>query len=105
MNRFRISSLPTYFHFSGPSKLPCCWLISLSPKGSGINSVVSDPIWIPLQICGGHLPDQIPEFGKNTLTKRAGQPAELEDIYIFLASDESGYITAEIFGINKGVHI
>lgn len=58
-----------------------------------------------LQICGGHLPDQIPEFGKNTLTKRAGQPAELEDIYIFLASDESGYITAEIFGINKGFHI
>ncbi|WP_416143514.1 SDR family oxidoreductase [Oxalobacter aliiformigenes] len=58
-----------------------------------------------MQICGGHFPDQIPEFGKNTLRKWAGQPTELVDIYLFLASDESGYITTEIFGINKGFHI
>ncbi|WP_416143423.1 SDR family oxidoreductase [Oxalobacter aliiformigenes] len=58
-----------------------------------------------MQICGGHFPEQISEFGKNTLRKWAGQPAELVDIYLFLASDESGYITTEIFGINKGFHI
>jgi NAD(P)-dependent dehydrogenase (short-subunit alcohol dehydrogenase family) len=36
---------------------------------------------------------------------RAGQPAELGPAYVFLASQESSYITGEIIGITGGQHL
>lgn len=77
----------------------------LAPKGIRVNSVAPGPIWTALQICGGQFPDKIPDFGKDSLLKRAGQPAELAGIYVYLASTESSYVTAEVFSVNGGMHI
>lgn len=77
----------------------------LAPKGIRVNGVAPGPIWTPLQPSGGQLQDAIPEFGKQAPLGRAGQPAELGPVYVFLASQESSYITGEIIGVTGGQHL
>ncbi|MNV92300.1 putative oxidoreductase YghA [compost metagenome] len=55
-----------------------------------------------LQPSGGQPAEKIPEFGSQTPMKRPGQPAECAPIYVLLASQESSYITGEIFGVTGG---
>lgn len=76
----------------------------LAPKGIRVNGVAPGPIWTPLQVAGGHATEDIPEFGMDTPLKRAGQPVELAGVYVLLASDESSYTTAEIYGVTGGNH-
>lgn len=76
----------------------------IAPKGIRVNIVAPGPIWTPLQICGGMPQEAIPEFGQTTPLGRAGQPVELSSIYVYLASQESSYITAEVFGVTGGMH-
>lgn len=73
-------------------------------RGIRVNAVAPGPIWTPLQVAGGHATDDIPDFGKTTPLKRAGQPAELAATYVLLASDESSYTTAEVYGVTGGMH-
>jgi hypothetical protein len=70
-------------------------------RGLRVNAVAPGPIWTPL------IPSTMPaekaaKFGENTPLGRAGQPAELAPIYVFLASQESSYITGEIIGVTGG---
>lgn len=51
-----------------------------------MNIVAHGPIWTALQISGGQTRDKIPQFGQQTPMKRAGQPAELAPVYVYLAS-------------------
>lgn len=74
-------------------------------KGIRVNIVAPGPIWTPLQICGGQPQEKIPQFGQQTPMKRAGQPAELAPIYVYLASQESSYVTAEVHGVTGGEHL
>lgn len=76
----------------------------ITEKGIRVNSVAPGPIWTPLQISGGQPQDKIPEFGQNTPMKRAGQPVELAGVYVLLASQESSYTTAEVYGVTGGNH-
>lgn len=76
----------------------------LASKGIRVNSVAPGPIWTPLQISGAQPQEAIPHFGQNTPLKRAGQPAELAAAYVLLASNESTYTTAEVYGITGGHH-
>lgn len=76
----------------------------LAPRGIRANAVAPGPIWTPLQISGGQPPEKLPHFGQSTPLKRAGQPVELAGVYVFLASPESSYVTAEVYGITGGEH-
>lgn len=76
----------------------------LAPKGIRVNTVAPGPIWTPLQVSGGQLPEKLKEFGKSTPLERAGQPAELAGVYVFFASPESSYVTAEVYGVTGGNH-
>ena len=78
---------------------------SLGPKGIRVNVVAPGPIWTALQVTGGQLQKDLPEFGRKTPLKRAGQPVELSGLYVFLASQESSFITAEVFGVTGGMHL
>lgn len=77
----------------------------LAPKGIRVNGVAPGPIWTPLQLDGGQPSDAIPEFGQDSLLERAGQPAELATIYVFLASNKASYVTAQIYGVTGGESI
>ena len=45
---------------------------------------------------------KVKEFGKNNPMGRAGQPAELAPAFVFLASQDSSYITGEVIGVTGG---
>lgn len=77
----------------------------LAPKGIRVNCVAPGPVWTPLQISGGQPEENIPEFGQEAPLKRAGQPVELAPVYVFLASGESSYVTAEVYGVTGGLHL
>ncbi|KGB02898.1 MULTISPECIES: SDR family oxidoreductase [Leclercia] len=77
----------------------------VAEKGIRVNVVAPGPIWTALQICGGQPQEKIPQFGQQTPMKRAGQPAELAPVYVYLASQESSYVTAEVHGVCGGEHL
>lgn len=74
----------------------------LIEKGIRVNAVAPGPIWTPLQTSHGQPPEKFEHFGSDTPMGRMGQPAELAPIYVFLASQESSYITGEIIGVTGG---
>ena len=74
---------------------------SLADQGIRVNAVAPGPIWTPL-IPATMTQDQLQEFGKDTPLGRAGQPAEVAPAYVFFASGESSFVTAEVLGVTGG---
>ncbi|AWB44074.1 NAD(P)-dependent oxidoreductase [Paenibacillus sp. CAA11] len=70
-------------------------------KGIRVNAVAPGPIWTPL-IPSTFDEKQVKEFGANTPMKRPGQPEELAPAYVFLASNDSSYISGQTIHINGG---
>ncbi|HZA06053.1 MAG TPA: SDR family oxidoreductase [Propionibacteriaceae bacterium] len=78
--------------------------IQLAEKGIRVNAVAPGPIWTPL------IPATMPieraeSHGESTPLGRAGQPAEVAPAYVFFASQESSYITAEMLGVTGGMPV
>ncbi len=70
-------------------------------SGVRVNAVAPGPVWTPL------IPATMPAetyrtFGEDELLGRPGQPAELAPSYVFLASQDSSYITGQIIGVTGG---
>ncbi|WP_424893909.1 SDR family oxidoreductase [Streptomyces sp. SAI-195] len=68
-------------------------------RGIRVNAVAPGPVWTPL--IPATLPDTT-EFGKQSPLGRPAQPAELAPAYVYLASQEAGYVTAEIMNVTGG---
>jgi NAD(P)-dependent dehydrogenase (short-subunit alcohol dehydrogenase family) len=66
-----------------------------------VNAVAPAPIWTPL-IPSTTTPQHAAEFGQDTPLGRPGQPTEVAPLFVFLASNESSYITGEVIGITGG---
>lgn len=77
----------------------------LLEHGIRVNAVAPGPVWTPLQPSHGQPPEKIEQFGSQAPMGRAGQPAELAPAYVFLASQESSYVTGEILGVTGGTPI
>lgn len=77
----------------------------LGPKGIRVNAVAPGPIWTSLQLAGGQPEDALPKFGQDEPLGRAGQPAELAPVYVFLASDKASYVTAMTYGVTGGTEL
>ncbi|MED4206102.1 SDR family oxidoreductase [Neobacillus mesonae] len=77
---------------------------SLAAQGIRVNGVAPGPIWTPL-IPSTFSSDQVATFGSTTPMGRAGEPCELAPSYVFLASDDSSYISGQIFHVNGGTII
>jgi NAD(P)-dependent dehydrogenase (short-subunit alcohol dehydrogenase family) len=76
----------------------------LSKKGLRANSVDPGPIWTPL-IPATLTPEHVERFGENTPMKRPGQPAEVAPSFVFLASDESSYVSGARIAVTGGVPV
>ena len=75
--------------------------IDAAKYGVRVNTVAPGPIWTPL-IPATMPPDDVTGFGAQTPLGRPGQPAELAAAYVFLASDDSSYVTGEVLGVTGG---
>ncbi len=78
--------------------------LSLAEKGIRVNGVAPGPIWTPL-IPASYSAEEVATFGKGTShvpMNRAGQPCEVSPCYVFLASDDSSYMTGQVLHPNGG---
>lgn len=75
---------------------------NLVEKGIRVNGVAPGPIWTPLNPSGGQPPEKIPEFGKDTPMGRPGQPNEVAPSFLFLACEDSSYMTGQVLHPDGG---
>ena len=73
----------------------------IEQRGIRVNCVAPGPVWTPL-IPQSFSGEQLENFGKQSPTKRAAQPAELAPSYVFLASADASYINGEVLGVTGG---
>lgn len=66
-----------------------------------VNGVAPGPIWTPL-IPASFASDKVAVFGQNTPMGRAGQPSEVGPAFVYLASEDSSYVTGQFMHINGG---
>ena len=77
---------------------------SLIKEGIRVNAVAPGPIWTPL-IPASYSAEQVETFGSGTSSvpmDRAGQPFEVATSYVFLASDDSRYMSGQVLHPNGG---
>jgi len=70
-------------------------------RGIRVNAVAPGPIWTPL-IPATMPPDQVKSFGEQAPIGRAGQPVEVAPAYVYLASQESSYVSGDVLGVTGG---
>ncbi|MDF2684486.1 MAG: short-chain dehydrogenase, partial [Brevibacillus sp.] len=66
--------------------------LQLVSTGIRVNAVAPGPVWTPLQV-SSYSAEYITALGTDTPMRRAGQPFELAPTYVYLASDDSGFVT------------
>lgn len=74
---------------------------NLADKKIRVNQIAPGPIWTPL-IPSTFDKLKVGTFGKDTPLKRPGQPVELAEAYVYLATDSSSYMTGQTMHINGG---
>lgn len=75
--------------------------LSLADSKIRVNAVAPGPVWTPL-IPSSFKDSEVEIFGTDVPLKRAGQPFELAPAYLYLASDDSRYVTGQIIHVNGG---
>jgi NAD(P)-dependent dehydrogenase (short-subunit alcohol dehydrogenase family) len=70
-------------------------------QGVRVNAVAPGPVWTPL-IPSTMDQEKVKHFGEHTAFERPAQPAELAPLFVFLASNESRFVTGEVYGATGG---
>jgi NAD(P)-dependent dehydrogenase (short-subunit alcohol dehydrogenase family) len=74
---------------------------SLMEKEIRVNGVAPGPIWTPL-IPSTFTEEEVEKFGEKYPMQRAGQPSEVAPSYVFLASNDSSFMSGQILHPNGG---
>jgi NAD(P)-dependent dehydrogenase (short-subunit alcohol dehydrogenase family) len=72
---------------------------ALANKKIRVNAVAPGPIWTPL-IPSTFPANEVATFGSDTPLGRAGEPEEVATCFVFLASEDSSYITGQVLHPN-----
>jgi NAD(P)-dependent dehydrogenase (short-subunit alcohol dehydrogenase family) len=75
---------------------------NLVADGIRVNAVAPGPIWTPLNPFGGQPPEKVKDFGKNVPMGRPGQPREVAPSFLFLACEDSSYMSGQVLHPNGG---
>lgn len=74
---------------------------SLVERGIRVNAVAPGPIWTPL-IPASFSPERVASHGSSSPMKRAGQPNEVAPAFVFLACEDSSYMSGQVLHPNGG---
>ena len=74
---------------------------NLAEKKIRVNGVAPGPIWTPL-IPSSFDGKRVAQHGSDVPLKRAGEPAEVAPSYLFLACDDSSYMTGQVLHPDGG---
>ncbi|MET0252273.1 MAG: SDR family oxidoreductase [Novosphingobium sp.] len=75
---------------------------NLIEDGIRVNAVAPGPIWTPLNPFGGSSPEKLEHFGEDTPMGRPGQPNEVAPAFLFLACEDSSYMSGQVLHPNGG---
>jgi NAD(P)-dependent dehydrogenase (short-subunit alcohol dehydrogenase family) len=75
---------------------------NLIEDGIRVNAVAPGPIWTPLNPCGGASPEKLAHFGEDTPMGRPGEPNEVAPAFLFLACEDSSYMSGQVLHPNGG---
>jgi len=75
---------------------------NLIDKGIRVNAVAPGPIWTPLNPFGGSTPEKMETFGESVPMGRPGQPNEVAPSFLFLACEDSSYMSGQVLHPNGG---
>jgi len=75
---------------------------NLVGDGIRVNAVAPGPIWTPLNPFGGASREKMEHFGENTPMARPGQPNEVAPAFLFLACEDSSYMSGQVLHPNGG---
>ena len=75
---------------------------NLIKDGIRVNAVAPGPIWTPLNPFGGSTPEKMESFGENVPMGRPGQPNEVAPSFLFLACEDSSYMSGQVLHPNGG---
>ncbi|MBO6768233.1 MAG: SDR family oxidoreductase [Erythrobacter sp.] len=76
---------------------------NLIEDGIRVNAVAPGPIWTPLNPSGGQPRDEMDDFGEDTPMGRPGQPNEVAPSFLFLACEDSSYMSGQVLHPNGGI--
>ncbi|NLS27586.1 General stress protein 39 [Sphingomonas sp. S2M10] len=76
--------------------------MNLIEKGIRVNAVAPGPIWTPLNPSGGASPEKLEHFGESVPMGRPGQPNEVAPAFLFLACEDSSYMSGQVLHPNGG---
>ncbi len=76
--------------------------LSVAADGIRVNAVAPGPVWTPL-IPASFDEQKVVQFGKDVPFGRAAQPFELAPAYVYLASEDSAFVTGQVLHVNGGV--
>lgn len=76
---------------------------NLIGQGIRVNAVAPGPIWTPLNPMGGASPEKLKTFGEGTPIGRPGQPNEVAPSFLFLACEDSSYMSGQVLHPNGGM--
>jgi NAD(P)-dependent dehydrogenase (short-subunit alcohol dehydrogenase family) len=76
--------------------------LSLIKNGIRVNAVAPGPIWTPL-IPASFSEEKTAHHGESTPMQRAGQPYEVAACFLFLAAEDSSYMSGQVLHPNGGV--
>lgn len=75
--------------------------LNLEKSNIRVNAIAPGPIWTPLTP-SSFSAERVKNFGADVPMKRAGQPFELAPAYVYLASDDSRYVSGQVIHVNGG---
>lgn len=74
---------------------------NLALKGIRVNAIAPGFFWTPLQpACW--VKEKIPSLGSNAAMARGAMPYEIAPTFVYLASDDSSYVTGQVLHNNGG---
>lgn len=74
---------------------------NLGDRGIRVNSVVPGPVWTP-NIPATMPVEKVDNYDTDGIMKRAAQPEELAPVYVFLASEDSSFVTGALYDVTGG---
>ena len=74
---------------------------NLMERGIRVNGVAPGPIWTPL-IASSFKSKKVAKHGSQAPMQRAGEPVEVAPAYLFLATDDSSYMSGQFLHPNGG---